>query len=103
MNLFEMFKDKLENLVVTEASADPGPGEVESGHGEELAEEEETLIGGTGVEETVDEEIEELAVTEAKLDVKEDSVVDFKLQLSRSIHLSKKDVRDFSQPRCPDI
>ena len=103
MNLFEMFKDKLENLVVTEASADPGPGEVESGHGEELAEEEETLIGGTGVEETVDEEIEELVVTEAKLDGKEDSVVDFKLQLSRSIHLSKKDVRDFSQPRCPDI
>ena len=102
MNLFEMFKDKLEKLVVTEASADPGPGEVESGHGEELAEEEETLIGGTGVEETVDEEIEELAVTEAKLDVvNEDSVVDLRLQLSRSIHLSKKDVRDFSRTRCP--
>ena len=60
---------------------------MESGHDEELAEEEETLIGGTGVEETVDEEIEELAVTEAKLDVvNEDSVVDLRLQLSRSIH-----------------
>ena len=75
---------------------------MESGHDEELAEEEETLIGGTGVEETVDEEIEELAVKEAKLDVvNEDSVVDLRLQLSRSIHLSKKDVRDFSRTRCP--
>ena len=77
-----MFKDKLENLVVTEASTDPGPGEVESGHDEELAEEEETLIGELGVEETVDEETEELAVIEAKLDVKEDSVVELILQLS---------------------
>ena len=58
---------------------------MESGHDEELAEEEETLIGELGVEETVDEETEELAVIEAKLDVKEDSVVDLKLQLSRSI------------------
>ena len=80
-----MFKDKLENLVVPEeASADPGPGEVESGHEKELAEEEETLTGDTGVEETVDER-KKLAVIEAKLDVKEDSVVDLKLQLSRSI------------------
>ena len=82
MNLFEMFKDKIENFVVTEASADPGPGEVESGHDEELAEEEETLIGELGVEETVDEETQELAVIEAKLDVKEDSVVELILQLS---------------------
>ena len=33
MNLIEMFKDKLENLVVPEASANPEPGEVEeTGH-----------------------------------------------------------------------
>ena len=33
MNLIEMFKDKLENTVVPEASANPGPGEVEeTGH-----------------------------------------------------------------------
>ena len=48
---------------------------MESGHDEELAEEEETLVGDIGVEETGDE-IEELAVIEAKLDVKEDSVVE---------------------------
>ena len=29
MNLIDTFKDKLKNLVVPEASADPGPGEVE--------------------------------------------------------------------------
>ena len=44
MNLIDTFKDKLENLVVPEASADPGLWEVESGHDEELAEEDETLI-----------------------------------------------------------
>ena len=55
---------------------------MESGHDEELAEEEETLIGELGVEETVDEETEEHAVIEAKLDVEEDSVVELILQLN---------------------
>ena len=54
---------------------------MESGHDEELTEEDETLISDNGVEETVDE-IEELAVKETKLDVKEDSVFDLILQLS---------------------
>ena len=45
MNLIEMFKDKLENLVVPEASANPWPGEVEeTGHYDELAEDQEPLF-----------------------------------------------------------
>ena len=57
-----MFKDKLENLVVPEASADPGPGEVEeTGHYDELAEEQEPFSDELGVEETSDA-IEEFVV-----------------------------------------
>ena len=62
MNLIEMFKDKLENLVVPEASADPGPGEVEeTGHYDELAEDQEPFSDELGVGETRDAK-EEFAV-----------------------------------------
>ena len=62
MNLIEMFKDKLENLVVPEASANPGPGEVEeAGHYDELAEDQEPFSDELGVEETRDA-IEEFVV-----------------------------------------
>ena len=55
MNLIEMFKDKLENLVFPEASANPWPGEVEeTGHYDELAEEQEPFSDELGVEETSD-------------------------------------------------
>ena len=55
MNLIEMFKDKLENPVVPEASANPGPGEVEeAGHYDELAEDQEPFSDELGVEETRD-------------------------------------------------
>ena len=57
-----MFKDKLENLIVPEASAKPGPGEVEeTGHQDELAEEQEPFSDDLEVEETGDA-LEELAV-----------------------------------------
>ena len=57
-----MFKDKFENLVVPEASADPGPGEVEeTGHYDELAEDQEPFSDELGVEETRDAK-EEFAV-----------------------------------------
>ena len=57
-----MFKDKLENLIVPEESAKPGPGEVEeTGHQDELAEEQEPFSDDLGVEETGDA-LEELAV-----------------------------------------
>ena len=50
-----MFKDKLENLIVPEASAKPGPGEVEeTGQYDELAEEQEPFSDELGVEETSD-------------------------------------------------
>ena len=62
MNLIEMFKDKLENLVVPEASADPGPGEVEeTGQYDELAEDQEPFSDELGVGETRDAK-EEFAV-----------------------------------------
>ena len=62
MNLIEMFKDKLENLIVPEASTNPGPGEVEEiGHQDELAEEQEPFSDDLGVEVTGDA-LEELAV-----------------------------------------
>ena len=62
MNLIEMFKDKLENLVVPEASANPEPGEVEeTGHYDEFAEEQEPFSDELGVEETRDAK-EEFAV-----------------------------------------
>ena len=62
MNLIEMFKDKLENPVVPEASANPGPGEVEeTGHYDELAEDQEPFSDELGVEETRDA-IEEFVV-----------------------------------------
>ena len=62
MNLIEMFKDKLENTVVPEASANPGPGEVEeAGHYDELAEDQEPFSDELGVEETSDA-IEEFVV-----------------------------------------
>ena len=59
-----MFKDKLENLIVPEASAKPGPGEVEeTGHQNELAEDQEPFSDDLGAEETEDA-IEELAVVD---------------------------------------
>ena len=62
MNLIDTFKDKLENLVVPEASADPGPGEVEeTGHYDELAEDQEPFSDELGAEEARDVK-EELAV-----------------------------------------
>ena len=67
-----MFKDKLENLIVPEASTNPGPGEVEEiGHQDELAEDQEPFSDDIGVEETRDAQ-EELAVDsdEVKLDTK---------------------------------
>ena len=60
-----MFKDKLENLIVPEASAKPGPGEVEeTGHQNELAEDQEPFSDDLGVEETGDA-LEELAVVDS--------------------------------------
>ena len=51
----DIFKDKHENLVVPEAFADPGPGEVEeTGHYDELAEDQEPFSDDLGVEETRD-------------------------------------------------
>ena len=64
-----MFKDKLENLIVPEASAKPGPGEVEeTGHQDELAEDQEPISDDLGAEETRDA-VEEFGVDsdEAKL------------------------------------
>ena len=62
MHLIDWFKDKLENLVVPEASADPGPGEVEeTGHYDELAEDQEPFSDELGVGETRDAK-EEFAV-----------------------------------------
>ena len=62
-----MFKDKLENLVVPEASADPGPGEVEeTGHYDDFAEEQESFSDELGVEETSDA-IEEFVVESAEV------------------------------------
>ena len=59
-----MFKDKLENLIVPEASTNPGPGKVEEiGHQDELAEEQEPFSDDLGVEETGDA-LEELAVVD---------------------------------------
>ena len=52
MNLIEMFKDKLENLFVEE-----------TGHQDELAEEQEPFSDDLGVEETGDA-LEELAVVD---------------------------------------
>ena len=67
MNLIDTFKDKLENLVVPEASADPGPGEVEdTGHYDELAEDQEPFSDKLGVEEAVDA-IEEFVVESAEV------------------------------------
>ena len=55
MNLIEMFKDKLENLVVPEASANPEPEEMEeTGHYNDFAEEQESFSDELGVEETSD-------------------------------------------------
>ena len=57
-----MFKDKLENLIVPEASAKPGPGEVEeTGQYDELAEDQEPFSDELGVEEARDVK-EEFAV-----------------------------------------
>ena len=51
MHLINVFKEKFENLVVPEASADPGPGEVEeTGHYDELAEEQEPFSDDLAVE-----------------------------------------------------
>ena len=62
MHLINVFKEKFENLVVPEASADPGPGEVEeTGHYDELAEDQEPFSDELGVEETRDAK-EEFAV-----------------------------------------
>ena len=48
-----MFKDKLENLIVPEESAKPGPGEVEeTGHYDDLTVEQEPFSDDLGVEET---------------------------------------------------
>ena len=67
MNLIDTFKDKLENLVVPEASADPGPGEVEeTGHYDELAEDQEPFSDELGVEETSDA-MEEFVVESDKV------------------------------------
>ena len=76
MNLIEMFKDKLENLVVPEASANPEPGEVEeTGHYDEFAEEQEPFSDDLGVKETRGD-IEELLVDsdEVKLATKTISI-----------------------------
>ena len=62
MNLIDTFKDKLENTVVPEASANPGPGEVEeTGQYDELAEDQEPFSDELGVGETRDAK-EEFAV-----------------------------------------
>ena len=50
-----MFKDKLENLIVPEASAKPGPREVEeTGHYNDLADDQEPFSDDLGVEESRD-------------------------------------------------
>ena len=56
-------KDRLENLVEPEVSIEPVPEEVDIRYHEELAEEEEPVVGGIGVEEA-SKEIEDLVVKE---------------------------------------
>ena len=64
-----MFKNKLKHLVVPELSAEPGPGEVETGNYKELAKDEETFVDELGVVKT---QIDNLVGEEVKL---EDSVI----------------------------
>ena len=50
ITIYEMFKDKLKNLVVPEVTTEPGPREVETGNYEEFAEDEETFVDELGLE-----------------------------------------------------
>ena len=87
MNLMDIFKDKLENLVVPEASADPGPGEVEeTGHYDELAEDQEPFSDDLGVEETRDAKEEPVVDSdEVKLATKTVSINLMLLRVSQYI------------------
>ena len=72
------FKDKLKHLGITELT-EPGPGDVERGYLDELAEDKEAFVNELGAEETR-EDIEELGLVseEVKL-VNGDSVAEFML------------------------
>ena len=50
ITIYEMFKDKLKNLLVPEVTTEPGPREVETGNYEEFAEDEETFVDELGLE-----------------------------------------------------
>ena len=50
ITIYEMFKDKLKNLVVPEVTTEPGPREVETGNYEEFAEDAETFVDELGLE-----------------------------------------------------
>ena len=73
ITIYEMFKDKLKNLVVSEVTTEPGPREVETGNYEEFAEDAETFVDELGLEQTSDE-IVNLVGGEVKLEFK-DSVI----------------------------
>ena len=77
--LIEMFNDKLKNLVVSEVTIEPWPGEVTTGNYEELAEDEETFVENLGVEETSGEidEIDDLVGEEVKGEYEDNSVIKF--------------------------
>ena len=74
--LIEMFNDKLKNLVVSEVTIEPWPGEVTTGNYEELAEDEETFVENLGVEETSGE-IDDLVGEEVKGEYEDNSVIKF--------------------------
>ena len=50
ITIYEMFKDKLKNLVVPEVTTEPRPRKVETGNYEEFAEDEETFVDELGLE-----------------------------------------------------
>ena len=73
ITIYEMFKDKLKNLVVPEVTTEPRPRKVETGNYEEFAEDEETFVDELGLEQTSDE-IVNLVGGEVKLKF-EDGVI----------------------------
>ena len=78
-----MFKNKPKNYVVPELSAEPWPGEVETGNYKELAKDEETFVDELGVEKT---QIDNLVGEEVKLE-DEDSVINSMLLNVDQYHL----------------
>ena len=94
INLLICFKDKLKHLGITEHT-EPGPGDVERGYLDELAEDKEAFVNELGAEETR-EDIEELGLVseEVKL-VNGDSVANFML-LEVSQYICQRRIQEFS-------